>query len=767
MRFPGYLKLLAALVWLLVMVLLSVATVINKPVPDTNMMSLLPTAEQQPLVKAAADQMGRNFSQSLLILVTAEDKQQRQQVVQQLQQTFSRLPEVSSVLAVVDNTALQAQQKKLAPYRYILLTDQQRQRLMDGDSGQLTQKAVAKIINPLSSGQLDLVKDPFALQLDWQRQSQPDWAVALEEGYLKVSALKDTYLLVLNLKADAFLMQTQQSIMRHFQQVNAALPETVTLSASGLLIHAAAGAEQAQKEISTIGLGSMLGIILLMCWVFRSLKTVALLLLPVLVGCIVATAVTFLWFERVHIVTFAFGAGLIGVAVDYALHYLCERQTRTQVLSKIFPGLLLGLISSILAYAALAIAPFPGLRQMAVFSVSGLLAAWLTVVLWLPFLSRQQTQISSSILPGLTAMLAKMPTLQQNNGLKYGMLSLVLLALFVVAQGKAEDDIRLLQTSPEALIAEDERVQNALGLSSGTKFILLPCPAIQQCLQKEEQLRPDLQRLVDEGRIDGYQMLSQRLPSLARQDDNAGLTQTLYQTQLKALFTMVGLPSELAEKAQQALHQGLDNRLTLDVFNEQLAIAAGQSRWLETADHGAATMISIKSQQPWTLASLGLTEQQTPSLVVVDQVETISGLLETYRQQIMLWMMLAYLLVFGILLYRYRLAAWRIILPPLLGSLFTFAVLLSMLPGINLFHVMALILVLGIGLDMGIFLTEAKQAVQTWLAVSLSVMTSLLAFGLLALSNTPVLQHFGLTVLLGLSFVWILAVLVRPTIKEG
>jgi predicted exporter len=80
---------------------------------------------------------------------------------------------------------------------------------------------------------------------------------------------------------------------------------------------------------------------------------------------------------------------------------------------------------------------------------------------------------------------------------------------------------------------------------------------------------------------------------------------------------------------------------------------------------------------------------------------------------------------------------------------------------------MALLLVLGVGMDMGIFLTETRQALQTWLAVSLSVLTSLMAFGLLALSQTPVLKHFGITVLLGLTFVWILSTVMRQQQNQG
>lgn len=62
---------------------------------------------------------------------------------------------------------------------------------------------------------------------------------------------------------------------------------------------------------------------------------------------------------------------------------------------------------------------------------------------------------------------------------------------------------------------------------------------------------------------------------------------------------------------------------------------------------------------------------------------------------------------------------------------------------------------------MGIFMQETNGAESTWLAVSLSAFTSLLAFGLLALSKTPVLHHFGITVAIGLILVWLLSPMVR------
>ena len=169
--------------------------------------------------------------------------------------------------------------------------------------------------------------------------------------------------------------------------------------------------------------------------------------------------------------------------------------------------------------------------------------------------------------------------------------------------------------------------------------------------------------------------------------------------------------------------------------------------WVHLPDDAVSALTTLASKLSW--------------LSFVDQVQSVSPVLGKYRVQVAGWVVLAYLVVFAVLLLRYRRELWRIIVPPLVASLVTLAILVQVQQGINLFHLMALILVLGIGLDMGIFLAETGEAPHTWLAVSLSAFTSLLAFGLLALSDTPVLHHFGLTVALGLSLVWLLAPLMR------
>ena len=102
-----------------------------------------------------------------------------------------------------------------------------------------------------------------------------------------------------------------------------------------------------------------------------------------------------LWlFGELHLLALVFGASLIGVSVDYSIHYFCHLRGQPDaapitVRNRLLPPLGLALLSSVLGYSAMAWAQFPGLRQVAVFSISGLVMAWLTVMLLFPALSRQ------------------------------------------------------------------------------------------------------------------------------------------------------------------------------------------------------------------------------------------------------------------------------------------------------------------------------------------------------------------------------------------
>lgn len=124
-------------------------------------------------------------------------------------------------------------------------------------------------------------------------------------------------------------------------------------------------------------------------------------------------------------------------------------------------------------------------------------------------------------------------------------------------------------------------------------------------------------------------------------------------------------------------------------------------------------------------------------------------------------------LVFALLFLRYRGQAWRVMAPTLLAGVLTLGLLGLLGQPMELFNVLALLLLLGMGIDYGIFLMEHRGDASAWLAVCVGGASTWLSFGLLGLSSTPALRAFGLTLLFGIALVWVISPLFRPEAVEA
>ena len=754
---------LLAVAWLLAIAVLSIVVVGKDIKFSSSIFSLLPESDQSALIRQASEKTAKDFSRRLVLMLSGPDDAHVRNTVEVLAKKLSSIEDVAEVYWRVDENRASAIREALFDYRFAALTPETRTHLLVADYAAISERALQRIYSLLSIGQNAILDDPFSLfsPASWVSDGRLNYEIA--NSLLKVTGVEQpTYLMVLELAGEPYEPTVQNRILGTIQRVES--DSAITIEQSGMLLHAAAGAQQASAEISTIGFGSIIGIVMLVIVVFRRIKPLVLMFIPITVGYCVAVIATILVFGEVHLVTLAFGAGLVGVSIDYALHFLCERRVLSsyQILPRLLPGLMLGLFSSVMAYAAQALAPFPGLRQMAVFSVSGLIAAWLTVVLWFPWLTEKQPTLALPLADQFGVLRCRFPVLQASKLAIAVCFILVLLAAMSLYSATGIDDIRLLQTSPQSLVAEDQKVGRTLGINSSSQFILVKSASLETSLQKEEQLVPQLEALKQAGLLADFQAVSSVLPSLNRQDENLEMVSALYDDRLGQLFARLNLPDIRLKESLENFRRLQMRRLTPDAWNKLEISAQWENSIVSTAKGEIASLIRLSGLN----ATQGREQlmaliNHDAGLVFVDQIQNTTDLLTRFRLEITQWVTLAYLLILAVLFFRYRKQVWRIVLPPAMASILTLALLVQLEQGINLFHVMALILVLGIGLDMGIFLAETDGSSHTWLAVSLSCVTSLMAFGLLTLSKTPVLHHFGITVLLGLCLVWLLVMLMR------
>jgi predicted exporter len=132
-----------------------------------------------------------------------------------------------------------------------------------------------------------------------------------------------------------------------------------------------------------------------------------------------------------------------------------------------------------------------------------------------------------------------------------------------------------------------------------------------------------------------------------------------------------------------------------------------------------------------------------------------AGMLDGFRRAALRQSALGALLVVGLLaagLGSLRRAA-RVGLPVAAALPLTVALLVAAGQRMSVFHLVALLLVLGIGLNYALFFerpaADEQEKERTRLAVTLCTACALITFGCLAFSATPVLHAIGSTVALG------------------
>jgi predicted exporter len=319
-------------------------------------------------------------------------------------------------------------------------------------------------------------------------------------------------------------------------------------------------------------------------------------------------------------------------------------------------------------------------------------------------------------------------------------------AVVVLARSEFSDDIRLLNTSSPRLIDNEIRVNQLLGGMDTQRFWTVAGDSEQQVLERTEQMLATLPPTAQ------VMAASQLVPSLRQQQQDHQLAMAkLYGPggALELLCAALHSDCQVWQDQDYRFRTGLDLQAIPPAVAEAFPVLS-----MVDGHHGIIL--------PFLGRDFGAAElpriAPTAGVHFVDKVSELSGTLAAFRIEItgLLWL---FLLAFAVLcLWFYRRHA-VVVVTPVLVSL-AVALASSAGNGITLFHVLALLLVAGIAIDAGIFYLELGLNGDTWLASTLATLTSVLAFGLLSLSQFPVLHQFGTVVSAGLLCAW----LVTPVI---
>lgn len=556
---------------------------------------------------------------------------------------------------------------------------------------------------------------------------------------------------VLTLARDGVNMSAQKDILASVQALENStqelFPGTQFLH-SGIFFFAADAAQSAKKDITLITTGSAMGVLILLLVVFRSIKALLLPAVSILCGTFFAFVMCQTLFGSIHILTIVFGASLIGVVIDYSLHffYFHKRDAGNED-SHLYRALLLSLCTSVIGYSGLSWSGLAALQQVAVFSGLGLLFAWLVVITLGPLLMQQPAIHDRYLQAGVNHLLDGCRRIPMRNWFILIIGSGVALSAIGGFSWPSDDNPRAFFSPSPQLIREEQQVNALFNDYEPGSFILVRGDSSQKIYDLiahiENQLPAQSPQLLGAHRFfpapDNAQKavaLNQRLYGDAglalrfmQEHGFAPETITTFARQYSAASATASSPSP------QAFFQR--NSDTIPPL------------WIEHDGQISSFLLIPKTID---LEYLKQVVNATEGAIYLSAVNEATDALTQLRVSALKLLVVAFTLIAILMLLRLRslqLTAKVLTVPgcTLVGTLLLLAALGIPL---TLFHVMALFLVLGLGMDYVIFVRELpRHPRQTLAAIFLSAATSLLSFGLLSASSLPAVSGFGLTVLIG------------------
>lgn len=764
--------------WVLIVLALMGAVFLRVQSGDSlsvDLIQLLPIDDRSPAVERVVKERREVFERRIILLVGTNELDQAFEAARLVEEAFP----VSLGFTPVRSSGQVDQKERFSffvEHRHGLIDRHMSQLLKQGDVDDITTQVVRRYSDPSTILTSQLVRaDPLLLLPPYLADAFPvsPENLRIEDGRGFFEYEGRVYVaLAFSLSRSPFSIDMQEAFQMALAQAHLDLtqfsPET-TLWSAGVVRHAAKGTETAMAEISTVGLGSLVGVIALVLFVFRSSLPLVASLLSIGVGALAGFASCLFIFGNVHLLTLVFGGSLVGISVDYVFHYFCERAgpdgnvSGNEALSRVWVGITLGLVTTLIGFVGMWIAPFPGLRQMATFSGVGLTASYITVCLWFPRLSRGLRPVAPGPYQGVQRYLAFWRDLPRTPIIIVAV-GMTFLSLLGITQLEPQDDVRLFQSLSRDLLAEQEQITDVVGERSVSQFLLVEGRTTEELLRRSEVLTERLRAM---GKSD-FVTLSDFVPSVNTQKEHRALVSAYLDAPgvIEELEGRVGLTAEIVDNYLQSIAM-TRAPVTLDQWLDDDVSISFRDLYLGEWEGVYRSAVTLRS-----ISDIGAFEKLASDLEGVEFVDTAgsySRLFAQYREQVMVLAMFSYLLVMTLLAWRYGVKGMAAVMAaPFLAAIVSLGVIGFVGGTFSLFHIMALILVLGISVDYGIFFREAgPESATTLLAVVLSALTTILAFGLLAFSSTAAIQAFGTTIFVGIAISLLVSPVAGVSLRGG
>lgn len=589
-------------------------------------------------------------------------------------------------------------------------------------------------------------------------------------------------------------------------RLRAAAPPGFTLEILGAHVFADAAARAIRRDVWSAVAGTVVVILALFFAYFRDLRPVLALFLPVVAGGLIAAGLCGWTRYSLHGITFGFGAVMLGMGVDYGAYLLIHAAgARGRVAPPGEPGIrttYARISGSVAMAAATTLASFavllvPGARvldELTIFTGIGIFASYLFAMTALPLVTGALGRAASGAWPATPPADLDSGTgcgidLVLRPGNRWPVAVLVAAGILTLGLGaelprlRFDGSVRNLDWQPDDVRALEARFGERYDNPRHAALLVAAGPTREAALEASDHL---LALLTGAGPGAGTGTAA-RPRALAFSSPSEILPSERTQRANLAAYDPLALEAQVDAAARAA---GIDPATFVPFFADLARARSGGVAPLTEADLAGtpvepllrrSIIAEAEATRVLTIAyadalPIPLTDALATLGVTVVSGERLASATVRWIEAAIERLALASLaFVMIVLLGYYR--RWTPIAfaltPALLGLGWAFGLMALVEVPLNIVSVGALALVSGVGVDYGIFMTDAAiadargargETATAVRVVTMAAAANLIGFGSLLVARSPAMWSLGFGVSAGISASYLAAVLVLPAI---
>lgn len=751
---------------------------------DSDLFNLVPKSISMASVKKADDKMMSVTSQNVFVLVAHEDFSEAKKVAEAVYAGLKDSKNFETVSLYNDVSSMGEITDFLYQFRANLIDEKTADRILASENGaeDFALEALSKAYGGFTMLPLDNIDtDPFLLT-EYNLQNylaavqNAGTAMSVKDGVLASKFEDKWYIMIRGIlsPAGAKLASKHNAITEIYDVCERNTADGISFVYSGTPFHSHESSTSASREISIIATVSMLAVIILLIFIFRSAKPLIYSVASIMISLGIAVLATLAVFHKMHVITLVFGTSLIGSCIDYSLHFFThwtankELKSSVEIRNHIFSGLLMAIVSTGICFAILLFAPFMILKQMSLFCLTGLVSSFLTTVAVYPYIKLPEKRGNVRFTSAFEKLVSKMEQKWVGRSVIISLFVLSILSIIIFHKNvRIKNDLLTLYDMKGRLLQDEMTASQVIQYTPGGWYIISG-ETEDEALANEEKLRRQFEELTG-GQV-GYVSTSSFIPSKEVQEKSREAYKKLLKLapeQLQAL----GFDDAEAFAAAEALSRDYevtgDNFVSFENGNvPQFIEDAISSAWLgKVEDKYFTVLLPTKVTDYANYRSLA---EKNDNVYFISKSQDISVDLDNLTVMIFKFFIVAYILMFIMLRFFYSWKqALKIISVPFLIILVVLAVFAA--AGINMefFSVTGLILVFGLGLDYIIYMMENEKKISVDetaessttilepFATMVSFITTIISFGALALSSFKPVHLIGLSIFIGLATAYV------------